>query len=231
VKVDLIVPIHNRLEFTKATLKALVANTSWEKVRNFFIYEDASEDGTLEWLDRECPIPALMSPVILRGRYGSPVAVMMDALDRIGTDAIMAKVDNDTVVPPGWLDDCLAVMEKYPELDLLGIEAFHPSAPCPAERTYEPARFIGGIGLFRTRVFRQDRPVPNGRFGFTEWQERREDIIKGWLNPALPVFLLDHLPMEPWTSLTEEYIAKGWSRRWSKYDPAQHGKLWEWWTP
>ena len=36
----------------------------------------------------------------------------------------------------------------------------------------------------------------------------------------LKVFLLDRLPGEPWASLSRKYIAKGWQRAWSGYDPA-----------
>jgi hypothetical protein len=107
------------------------------------------------------------------GRFGSPVQVMNEFLtERRGTDPqIFAKIDSDTMVPPGWLDECLAVMSDEPQLDFLGIEAFNPVVEKhEGHRSYTQARFIGGIGLMRPAAF-TSLPWPNGRFGFTEWQE------------------------------------------------------------
>lgn len=226
--IDLLFLAHNRLEFTKATLAALFANTDWAQVDRLLIYDDASTDGTREYL-AALDYPA--ERVEFRfAVYGGPVAAMIDYLYRRAPDGacMFAKIDSDTVVPPGWLGVCLRVMEQSPELDLLGIEAFHPTVPAPAPRSYESSRHIGGIGLMRTSAFRS-MPRPNGRFGFTEWQLESPDVVKGFINPALPVFLLDHLPREPWTTLSGQYVAAGWQRPWAPYEE-ERSNLWDWWT-
>lgn len=161
------------------------------------------------------------------GVFGGPVAIMNDFLKRTDAD-VFAKIDNDTVVPPGWLGECQSVMERCPELDLLGIEVFCTVAPASVERGYQPASYIGGIGLMRRRAFRS-LPDPEGYFGFTAWQSRHEEVIKGWLDPALPVFLLDRLPIEPWRSLSAAYVDRGWQRKWGFYRPESKEHLWGWW--
>jgi glycosyltransferase involved in cell wall biosynthesis len=212
---------YNRKEFTKASMQAMLANTDWNQVGKLVIYDDGSTDGTKEYLD------SLDYPVEteIRGRrLGGPVAIMNDFIP--GTrNELFCKVDSDTMLPPFWLQECLKVMEASQELDLLGIEAFNPVAAGETARGYNPARWIGGIGLMRKRCF-ITYPKPNGRFGFTQWQ-RESKAIKGWINPSLPVFLLDRMPTDPWLSLSQEYVAKGWQREWPLYQMEQE-TLWEW---
>lgn len=216
--IDVVFLACNRLEFTKATYAALKANTDWSKAR-LVVYDDGSTDGTAEWLESQGEVR--------RTSLGSPVAVMQHYLDSGPSAPYWAKIDNDTVVPPGWLDDCVRVMDASPELELLGIEAMCEVAAV-AERTYRPSPFIGGIGLFRTAAWK-DRPplVADGFFGFTSWQDQN-GVATGWIDPSLPVFLLNRLPVEPWSSLSDKYVARGWQRDFGKYHPGQ-SPMWDWW--
>jgi GT2 family glycosyltransferase len=218
---------HNRREFTEATIKALLANTDWGRVSSVSLYDDNSTDGTaelVEHLARRFPSPATVKHVNL----GGPVACMNDYVTTRKPE-MFCKIDSDTMVPPGWLGDCLSVMERHPWLDILGIEAMRPAAVAPYSRDIDEVAHIGGIGLMRGRVFQYSLPRPDGRFGFTAWQEQHPTARKAWLRPALPVFLLDRLPMEPWASLSREYVAKGWQRHWPPYGE-KDSHLWEWWT-
>lgn len=206
--IDILFLTYHRLEFARASMAALLANTDWSLVRRLIIYDDSVM------------------------KLGGPVAVMNHYLQSGDTTPIFAKIDSDTMVPDGWLNECVAVMDKHPELDLLGIEAFRPVVAGKAERTYDSAQYIGGIGLMRSAAFKT-LPQPNGpsgRFGFTAWQEHNPKVKKGWLNPALPVFLLDKLPMEPWAGYSREYVKNGWQRVWPPYTE-EDAHLWGWWTP
>lgn len=239
--IDVLFVAWNRLEFTKAAVEALLQNTDWEKHEaRLILYDDGSEDGTREYLQgfaAECPDIELRLMGPREGRRVGPVAVMVDHIQRTdpqdeNAPHIFAKIDSDTMVPPGWLDETHRVMRINPGLDFLGIEAMHAIDPRPSEtRTFEPARHIGGIGLFRTRAFSHSLPRPNvrdGRFGFTEFQLNTPHLIKGWTVPALPVFLLDHLPRDPWQSLSREYVDRGWQRNCDLY--AEGCKpMWSWW--
>lgn len=99
----------------------------------------------------------------------------------------------------------------------------------PTARECVYTQHIGGIGLMRGRAFEGQRmPKPNGRFGFTIWQKHHPAVVKAWLRPSLPVFLLDRMPMEPWRSLSVEYVANGWQRQWDAYTEADR-PLWNWW--
>ncbi|MCX7791470.1 MAG: glycosyltransferase [Chloroflexaceae bacterium] len=221
----------NRLEFTRESFTTLVASTDWSLVRELVVYDDGSEDGADAWLEQA--IATVPAPVrFARTRFGSPVTAMLDFIARARAP-ILAKVDNDAMLPPGWLRQSLAVLDRYPELDLLGIEAMNPHSDDPElARSYAPAAFISGLGLYRRAAFADSQPRMYQRyFGLEEWQVARgAQLRRGWIDPALPVFLLDRTPLEPWASLSARYVQRGWQRVWPAYPP--DCTLWHWrWPP
>src|SRR6188508_3821051 len=111
--IDLMYLAHNRLEFTKASLAAIEQNTNWDLVDQFVIYDDNSIDGTsqflIEWARQARS--RINADIILRpGSYGHPVVIMRDFLSNHWRHSIFGKIDSDTMVPPGWLDQCFDVM-------------------------------------------------------------------------------------------------------------------------
>lgn len=228
--IDILFTVHNRPEFTRASLSALLANTDWKSVERLFIYDDGSCRETAEFIDlilARWTFP--VETVFRRGTFGGPVAVMNDLLETtLNRDGILAKIDNDTMLPPGWLEETLAVLEANPEVDLLGIEAMFPVEVGQIARNIVPAEYVGGIGLMRTRCF-TSLPRPQGRFGFTAWQDQHSEVKKAWISPSIPVFLLDRIPFEPWHSLSCSYVAKGWQRQWEPYQQKDEA-LWQWWA-
>lgn len=225
---DILYVTHNRLEYTHASFQALLVNTDWDLVNELYVVDDLSVDGTYDYLDRkleDSPVEA----TLMRKDFGGPVAAMNWMLDR--TEAtVFAKVDNDLIVPPGWLGTMLGVIENNPDLDALGTEPgfAHPLQPDYVARGYMPASHIGGQGLFRTRPFARRRPKPHDRFfGLTQFQ--RKTMRCGWVNPDIAAFNLDHLPFDPWRSLADEYVRRGWSRPWGPYAKSM-SDYWDWWA-
>jgi glycosyl transferase family 2 len=238
--VEILFCTHNRLAFTQKTLELLIANTNWDLVDGLHLYDDHSTDGTSEYLRERLTSLAgsktLGCPAkLVCQRFGGPVAIMKRFIQDVQPD-LFAKIDNDTAVPPYWLDVCVDVMVRRPELELLGIEAAFArpavgaTLDCRSPRGYDNAIHIGGIGLMRGEQFVDNWPEPEGDkrfFGFTRWQEQRPQLTKGWLRPALPVAQLDQVPLEPWRSLTANYIARGYSRAWPEY-PADWTDVYGW---
>ncbi len=104
--------------YTRETFTALTANTDWSVVRELVVYDDGSRDGTREWLQQavgDVPAPVRFEST----RFGSPITAMHTFI-RHAQAPILAKVDNDAMMPPGWLSQSLAVLDRYPDLDLLG---------------------------------------------------------------------------------------------------------------
>jgi hypothetical protein len=162
--------------------------------------------------------------------FGSPVAVMLHFLDRREAE-VFAKIDNDIVVPPGWLEAMLSVMESHPDLDLLGMEAGRSREPPEDwDGVYglnEDCSHIGGVGLIRCKAIRRARrPIPNGRFGWTESQHQHP-YTRAWIKPDLQMHALDQLPFEPWLSISNSYIDAGIQRDWEVY-PREMTWYWDW---
>lgn len=246
--IDILYVSFNRLEMTKASLEALIANTAWEQVRTLYVVDDGSEDGTAEWLEEKqwaWKGPGSMQAsygtdfVIAPEAVGGPVAAiswyMRNSDDEIDT---FAKIDNDFVVCPGWLDIGLRLHYLNPDMDLIGFEPMmrHPrvvDATNESEWTLTDARHIGGKGLIRKRGFQRSGCLPyahglHGYQGFTQWQMKHRAVKKAWVTPDLCCFGLDQLPFEPWRSLTTRYVEEGWQRRWGEYDDLDT-TYWQWW--
>jgi hypothetical protein len=231
MRTDVLYLCHGRLEFTRATLTNLLQQTDWSLVNEFVVYNDATpeKDGATSAFVREALREAGFG-TLRETNLGSPVAVMNHYLARSKAKRF-AKIDNDIVVDYGWLNYLSAVMDEYPELELLGMQPAMGGDPRPdakAVYSYTPCSHIGGVGLMARIAFkRYGRPVPNGRFGFTEWQHDHLPR-RGWITPDLRTFALDLAPVEPWKSLTRRYKeTPGLQRDWTPY---QRSSYYDWWT-
>ena len=162
---------------------------------------------------------------------GSPVAVMNDYVSSTDSE-LFAKVDNDLVLPPAWLDAMVGVMDSNRTLDLLGMESPFMEPPPPGwdgKYTWTTWKHIGGVGLMRTYFFRQTGPMDvDGYHGFTGHQWRYGPR-RGWITPDILCCLLDRCPVEPWISLSVKYERNNWQRRWKKI-PNEYSIYWDWFT-
>jgi glycosyltransferase involved in cell wall biosynthesis len=232
--VEILFTAWNRLAFTRVSFELLKRNTDWNRVSRLVVYDDGSTDGTRNYLrkaGREIEVPAFE---VREGGWHSTGATMNDYVALTEAE-VFVKVDNDIAMPPGWLGRVLSAWRRNQEYELVGMEAAW-SGPYKGlldrgKYSILPARHIGGVGLMRTQAFTMRRPVPlslgkNGRAGFTIWQHRHH-ANAGWLKPDLPNVQLDKIPEEPWRSLAEKYVERGWARPWDPYLPDMKG-WWEW---
>lgn len=236
--VDVLYVAFNRIEFTRPSFQSLTDNTDWNLVRTLHIHDDGSSDGTARHLqDATALLPDTVDVRYESHRVGGPVAATNRHLDLLAGTAEQddvsgfVKIDNDVIVSPDWLGELTRVASLNPGVCYLGIQPrYGPPVPGLDEnRRVEEARHIGGVGLMRYRAFEVCRPTPNGRYGFTEFQCRHPENRKGWVAPDLPVFCLDLIDLEPYASIAEEHIAKGWARPWAKYVDGGRA-YYDWWA-
>lgn len=230
--IDVIYLAWNRRAYVEFSFPLLLANTDWHLVNRLVVYDDGSTDGTATWLSEQVVAwntDQKHPPIEMHHtRFQSPVATMNHYLDNYESD-MFAKIDSDIAVPPGWLEEMNRMMYLNPSLDILGMQADSgpPSHGRDSRRRVEEASHIGGVGLIRRRAFKFCRPVPRGRFGWTEHQQLHADLTKAWIRPDLATFELDKLPFQPWTSLALEYVQLEWQRPWSPY-PTDANDYWDW---
>lgn len=272
MKADILFLVHNRLDFLTASWSALLTNTDWSRVGSLFVMIDRGIGVPPEGHDtRRCemwimdrifaldsdPLPCAVEQWI--GCFGGPVDAMLKFFEPLiyPHSPVFCKIDSDVIVPPGWLQQGLQVMEGSPELSFLGIEppesrtpapwapmrmgvtAFPECVPralryCTNSEGYAICDAIGGIGFMRRAAFSGRKPmVQHSTYGgFTDWQlaPAQRDLVKGWIVPSLKVFLLDRMPLAPWAELSKLYIAAGMQRPWTNYaDTTENAeRLWGW---
>lgn len=226
MKVSLLFPTWNRLEFTKEAWSALLANTSPSLVNEILAIDARSEDGTAEYMRAETRKRLPFRVRFIENNERHVVKTMRLAAAEAQSDWI-AKVDSDTVVPRGWLNTCDDLLQRHPNVGALGIEAVTRRVEAP--RHIRPTRHVGGIGVFRKTTWMNVEPKT---FRFAGWLEHqlRSPFIKAWIEPPLPVFLLDKLPFRPWVDLRRLYAKKGWQRLWPCYKDGS-AWLWKWRFP
>lgn len=223
---DILFVAKNRKEFTMEALYWLRQNTTWHDVNRFVMYDDGSVDGTLELLDFYAQlIPAPCE--VRRTSFGGAIAVANDFILR-SEARIVIKLDNDVIMPPGWLTVARGLLHTHEELQVLGLEEHDYRKPPVGPFTYSRATWVGGLYAARRSLFKpEDMPEPNGTYhGWQSWHMNKQ-LRCGWIDPTLPVFLLDRLRFDPWATLSKHYRDKGWQRPWRQY-PMHRSALWSW---
>jgi glycosyltransferase involved in cell wall biosynthesis len=107
---------YNRLPYTKQALEALLKTTYPIKI---FIWDNGSTDGTREWLADLKGNPKIDYIVLHDVNEGINFA-FNTFIRKYKDYHYGAKVDNDTLVQPDWLDKLTEVMDTHPDLDACG---------------------------------------------------------------------------------------------------------------
>ena len=237
MKVDILFTAWNRKQFVEMSFEFLLKNTDWSKVNKVTVYDDGSKDGTKVWLERQI-VPLNQAGrhppfELLHTNLNSPPALMNHFLARTDCD-VFAKIDSDIACPKGWLNSMLDVLERSPELELLGMEAGQTEMVGRDGKEFDgvygwwDCSHIGGVGLMRTERFRQLPPIPErGYFGWTEYQDLYR-WVRGWIAPDLNVVQLDKIPVEFFRAITGDHRRLGWSRDWGFYDDSWCRPYYQW---
>jgi hypothetical protein len=230
VRFDILILTWERQEYTKHMLTSFLANTSRDLVNRVFLHDDASE-ASKENVDYFSAVSALFPRTYWERpihRVGSPVTIQANFARRQAETPYFIKLDSDVILHRGWLQQVAAAIEKDPTLDNVGIEPMHRLGE-ERDGGVQPCEWISGLGAYRTENYiKHAPPQADGiYFGLEDWMVATGQK-SAWLDPCVPNFLLDRVPVEPWASLSDSYVAKGWQRPWEKYNDLQKG-LYEWW--
>jgi GT2 family glycosyltransferase len=102
-EIDVVVPLYNQLALTRECVRCLL-DDPWGPVR-ILLVDNGSTDGTVEYLRK------LSGVTVVENGRNLGVAAAWNAGVKLSTAPWIAILNNDTVLPPGWLrglrDFCL----------------------------------------------------------------------------------------------------------------------------
>lgn len=191
---DLLMITWNRKDYVQRTLSNLLASS--EDFR-LYCWDNGSKDGAAE-------LVASFKDERIVERHACPVNVMQGYptqwfMER-SKSSIVGKVDDDTLVPDGWIARIGNAVSECPELGMVGCWTFWPE---DFERNKAHAEkkiltigqhqilqsaSIGGTAFLVRKELVQNYMITNGPgrgFPIDRLQMTRDGLISGWIYPLL----------------------------------------------
>lgn len=113
--IDLVFVTYNRLVYTKLALASVLADPSEDF--SLTIWDNASTDGTVEYLRNEVSDPRI-ADVILRKENVGQTAAVNEVWSRSKAD-LLGKLDNDCILTSGWTHKLAAAHADIAELGVV----------------------------------------------------------------------------------------------------------------
>ena len=114
--IDLLFVTYNRLHYTKLALSSVLADPQEEF--SLTIWDNASSDGTVEYLKNEVNDPRIKDIVLSRQNVGQTAA--LNTIWNQSNADLLGKLDNDCIVSPGWTR---TLARAHQDIDQLGVVA------------------------------------------------------------------------------------------------------------
>lgn len=115
MNIALVFVTYNRLEYTKKALGRILEDTNEEF--DLYIWDNASEDGTQEYLKNEVKDPRIQDVILSKENVGQTAAI-----NKIWSSSkadLLGKLDNDCLVTPGWTRTLAKAHEDIPKLGVV----------------------------------------------------------------------------------------------------------------
>lgn len=186
---------YGRLEYTKKALTAL----AFSGCGKIIVIDNNSTDGTADYLINIARYAKLQ--IILNTENRGIAGAMNQFLDLTKEYEFVAKVDNDTIVPYGWIqimlqymDRCDIIQAKHhiiPATDPGGWDGF--TSKMKKEGPLFFNHFVGGSGILCKRSALTEIPVTQWALGgWREFQRQRPDLVKAFCEDVEIKLLDEH---------------------------------------
>jgi len=120
MKVSIIIPVFNRLEYTKKCLESVFEIGS-EYIFEVIVVDNASSDGTKEFLET---LGEKIVAVHNEKNLGFAKACNVGAARANGEFLLF--LNNDTIVTKNWMDVLVAELDENPEITIAGSKLLYP---------------------------------------------------------------------------------------------------------
>jgi GT2 family glycosyltransferase len=144
MSIALVVPTHNRLEYTRKVIPHLLEDQKEEF--DLYLWDNASTDGTVEYLKNEVNDPRIVEVVLNKENVGQTGA--MNYVWSKTKAELVGKVDNDCLVTPGWTRTFAQAHIDIPELGVVTCWHF-PLDDFDYERAKHKIQTLGKHQIFR----------------------------------------------------------------------------------
>src|SRR5262249_32215560 len=121
--VSIVIPVLNKLEFTRQCLERIWRNTDGETSYEVIVVDNGSTDETVEWFAGLTP-PRPLRYQQNQQNLGYAKANNIGA--RISRGDHLLFLNNDTLVQPNWLTEMLRVIRSDPSVGIVGIKQLFP---------------------------------------------------------------------------------------------------------
>jgi glycosyltransferase involved in cell wall biosynthesis len=142
--IELVFITYQRLEYTKLALASVLADPTEEFALT--IWDNASTDGTVEYLRNEVDDPRITDVVLNKENVGQTAAVN-EVWSRSKAD-LLGKLDNDCLVTPGWTRTLAQAHRDIEELGVVACWHFFPD-DFDYERAKHKIQTFGPHQIFR----------------------------------------------------------------------------------
>lgn len=116
LELSIIVPVFNKQSLTQNMLESLVKTLPQNLAAELIIVDDASTDGTSAWLESltifDFACPQLKTLNILKNTHNLGFAKSNNLASKQSKGEILALLNNDLVLKPGWLEPMLALLAQ-----------------------------------------------------------------------------------------------------------------------
>ena len=200
-KFAIILPTWNRVEFTRISINAILKNTDFSLVKNVFVYDNDSRDGT--W-----PLVAFSGFQAKQGKYTCANFCLNEFMREpaMGNVKYLIKIDSDTVVSKGWLNKCDEFLSSDKMIGQLHIRK-QSKGKIPVECNEHGGNFIAPVSLIRKfGQFRVKSRYPGCQdFGAFV-------VNEGYKRYSIPGITRDLSKKPEYAELVGKYRKQGWMR-------------------
>lgn len=119
-EISLIIPVHNKLELTKACLASVLLHRNGIRFE-VIVVDDASSDSSFEFLSG---IPGLR---VFRMPEQSGYVLSSNSGAQQACGEMLVFLNNDTVVQKHWLENLLDTFQRFPDTGIAGAKLLYPN--------------------------------------------------------------------------------------------------------
>ena len=119
-RVSIVIPVYNKLEFTRTCLQALQANTPADLYETIIV-DNASSDGTEEFLNQTATAVRT-----IRNQANQGFARACNQGAAAAHAGLVLFLNNDTEPQPGWLEHLLQILDDDSAVSAVGSKLLYP---------------------------------------------------------------------------------------------------------